>query len=241
MTYAEHVDAGRFDDVAAMFEHSTYRIEHGDGVHVSSYEGSAPVKAFCEQTRLYPDGTPRTRHVITNVVIDVDGDRAGRAATRRSSSRPTCCRSNRSRQAATSTSSNGSAARGGSPTASSPGSSSGTAASTSCGTTARRMPRVSAAHLIHHDRAREPVVEGRPSGLHVAAADRVAGAGRPALHRQDERDLSLQVDLVGLDVAGRASAARCPRRRARASRCCRTPPSSPVCSPASRASSRSPR
>ncbi len=75
MTYAEHVDAGRFGDVAAMFEHSTYRIEHGDGTHVSSYEGSAPVQAFCEQTRLYPDGTPRTRHVITNVVIDVDGDR----------------------------------------------------------------------------------------------------------------------------------------------------------------------
>ena len=76
MTYAEHVDAGRFEDVAAMFEHSTYRIEHGDGAHVSSYEGSAPVQAFCEQTRLYPDGTPRTKHVITNVVIDVDGDRA---------------------------------------------------------------------------------------------------------------------------------------------------------------------
>jgi 3-phenylpropionate/cinnamic acid dioxygenase small subunit len=76
MTYAEHVDAGRFDDVAAMFEHSTYRIEHGDSADVSSYEGSAPVKAFCEQTRIYPDGTPRTRHVITNVVIDVDGDRA---------------------------------------------------------------------------------------------------------------------------------------------------------------------
>ena len=77
MTYAEHLDAGRFDDVAAMFEHSTYRIEHADGTHVSNYEGAAPVKAFCEQTRLYPDGTPRTKHVITNVVIDVDGDRAG--------------------------------------------------------------------------------------------------------------------------------------------------------------------
>ena len=77
MTYAEHLDAGRFDDVAAMFEHSTYRIEHADGAHVSSYEGAAAVKAFCEQTRLYPDGTPRTKHVITNVVIDVDGDRAG--------------------------------------------------------------------------------------------------------------------------------------------------------------------
>ena len=51
MMYAEHVDAGRFGDVAAMFEHSTYRIEHGDGAHVSHYEGSAPVQAFCEQTR----------------------------------------------------------------------------------------------------------------------------------------------------------------------------------------------
>jgi 3-phenylpropionate/cinnamic acid dioxygenase small subunit len=74
MTYAEHVDAGRFADVAAMFEHATYRIEHGDGAHVSSYEGAAQVQAFCEQTRLHADGTPRTRHVVTNVVIDVDGD-----------------------------------------------------------------------------------------------------------------------------------------------------------------------
>jgi 3-phenylpropionate/cinnamic acid dioxygenase small subunit len=78
MTYAEHLDGGRFTDVAAMFEHATYRIEHADGEHVSSYQGAAQVRAFCEQTRVYPDGTPRTRHVITNVVIDVlgDGDRA---------------------------------------------------------------------------------------------------------------------------------------------------------------------
>jgi 3-phenylpropionate/cinnamic acid dioxygenase small subunit len=76
MTYAAHVDAGRFADVAAMFEHATYRIEHADGGDVSSYQGAAQVKAFCEQTRLYLDGTPRTKHVATNVVIDVDGDRA---------------------------------------------------------------------------------------------------------------------------------------------------------------------
>ena len=31
---------------------------------------------FCEQTRLYDDGTPRTKHVITNVNIQLDGDSA---------------------------------------------------------------------------------------------------------------------------------------------------------------------
>jgi len=76
MTYAEHVDAGRYADVGAMFEHASYRIEHADGEHASTYEGTAQVQAFCEQTRIYPDGTPRTKHVITNVIIDVDGDRA---------------------------------------------------------------------------------------------------------------------------------------------------------------------
>ena len=76
MTYAELVDAGRFADVAAMFEHATYRIQHGDNPHVTNYQGVAEVQAFCEQTRLYADGTPRTKHVVTNVVIDVVGDRA---------------------------------------------------------------------------------------------------------------------------------------------------------------------
>jgi 3-phenylpropionate/cinnamic acid dioxygenase small subunit len=76
MTYAEHVDAGRYKEVGAMFEHAAYRIKHADGEHVSSYEGSAQVQAFCEQTRIYPDGTPRTKHVITNVIIDVEGNQA---------------------------------------------------------------------------------------------------------------------------------------------------------------------
>ena len=76
MTYAEHVDAGRFDDVAAMFEHATYRVDHADTGQVSSYQGSAPVREFCAGTRLYPDGTPRTKHVITNVIIELDGDTA---------------------------------------------------------------------------------------------------------------------------------------------------------------------
>ena len=73
-SYAEHLDAGRFDEVAALFAHATYRIEHAGGDHVSSYRGADEVLAFCRQTRLHDDGTPRTRHLVTNVAIEVDGD-----------------------------------------------------------------------------------------------------------------------------------------------------------------------
>jgi 3-phenylpropionate/cinnamic acid dioxygenase small subunit len=76
VTYAEHVDAGRFAEAAALFEHATYRIHHADDDRVSSYEGAAAVQGFCEQTRIYPDGTPRTKHVITNVLIEAVGDGA---------------------------------------------------------------------------------------------------------------------------------------------------------------------
>ena len=77
MTYAEHLDAGRFADVAAMFADATYRIDHADSEHVTHYEGADQVQAFCEQTVLYADGTPRTKHVISNVIIEIDGDHAG--------------------------------------------------------------------------------------------------------------------------------------------------------------------
>lgn len=74
--YAEHVDAGRHDEVAALFADATYRIEHAGTDHVSVYQGADAVRGFCEQVRLYDDGTPRTRHVITNVDIHLDGDSA---------------------------------------------------------------------------------------------------------------------------------------------------------------------
>jgi 3-phenylpropionate/cinnamic acid dioxygenase small subunit len=76
VTYAELIDAGRFADAAAMFEHATYRVDHADRSDVSQYEGSAQVQEFFAGTRLYDDGTPRTRHVITNVNIQIDGERA---------------------------------------------------------------------------------------------------------------------------------------------------------------------
>ena len=39
-------------------------------------ETVAVVEEFMAGTLLYPDGTPRTKHVMTNVVIHLDGERA---------------------------------------------------------------------------------------------------------------------------------------------------------------------
>ncbi len=76
MTYAEHIDAGQFGQAAALFEHSTYRIERAGQPDFAAFKGTAEVQRFFEQTRIHADGTPRTKHTITNVLIDVDGDRA---------------------------------------------------------------------------------------------------------------------------------------------------------------------
>lgn len=73
MSYAEMVDAGRFDDMAALFAHSTYRVELSGTDAVLEYSGSTDVLGFCQQTRTYEDGTPRTKHVVTNVDIRVEG------------------------------------------------------------------------------------------------------------------------------------------------------------------------
>jgi 3-phenylpropionate/cinnamic acid dioxygenase small subunit len=76
VTYAERIDAGEFTEAAAMFAHATYRLDHADRAEVSNFQGAAQVQEFFARTRLYADGTPRTRHVVTNVHIELDGERA---------------------------------------------------------------------------------------------------------------------------------------------------------------------
>jgi ketosteroid isomerase-like protein len=66
--YAELIDAGDLAGVAALFRHG--RIVAAPGVVV---EGVDAVRRLYEHsTRLYDDGTPRTRHVTTNVIVEVD-------------------------------------------------------------------------------------------------------------------------------------------------------------------------
>jgi 3-phenylpropionate/cinnamic acid dioxygenase small subunit len=69
--YAELVDAGDFAGVSQLFEHATYRAVAGDQIGVRT--GAAEVqKQFEKFTLRHEDGTPSTKHVITNVVVEVE-------------------------------------------------------------------------------------------------------------------------------------------------------------------------
>ncbi|MGN6472729.1 MAG: nuclear transport factor 2 family protein [Mycobacteriales bacterium] len=64
--YAELLDAGRLAEVAELFSQGTWR---------SGATGRAltqeQVRGVYDQVILYDDGTPRTHHLITNLMIDV--------------------------------------------------------------------------------------------------------------------------------------------------------------------------
>jgi ketosteroid isomerase-like protein len=78
-TYAERIDDGDFAGVAEVFAHATLTFE-GFGEAVT---GRRDVQALYERTtRRYEDGTPRTKHVMTNVMVDVADD--GETASSRS-------------------------------------------------------------------------------------------------------------------------------------------------------------
>jgi 3-phenylpropionate/cinnamic acid dioxygenase small subunit len=70
--YAELVDAGQFDEVGALFAEATY----------VGLPGTEVARLMRGLVITYDDGTPRTRHVTTNLIIEI-ADEA--TATARSS------------------------------------------------------------------------------------------------------------------------------------------------------------
>jgi 3-phenylpropionate/cinnamic acid dioxygenase small subunit len=77
-TYAELMDAGDLVAVAELFAHAELWNDKGEMVQGRE----AVLGRFKRGVRILPDGTPRTKHVTTNVIIDVD--EAGDAAQARS-------------------------------------------------------------------------------------------------------------------------------------------------------------
>ena len=67
--YAERIDRGDFAGVGQLFADAA--VAGPDGAPIA--RGAADVARLYERTtRRYEDGTPRTKHVTTNVRIDVD-------------------------------------------------------------------------------------------------------------------------------------------------------------------------
>jgi hypothetical protein len=79
-TYAERIDLGDFAGVAELFRHAVITNEGSD----ERSEGTAAALQMYESwTRRYEDnGTPHTKHVTTNLIIEVDD--AGSTGTCRS-------------------------------------------------------------------------------------------------------------------------------------------------------------
>jgi 3-phenylpropionate/cinnamic acid dioxygenase small subunit len=71
-TYAELLDAGDLDAVARLFEHGRI-CGMEDGPPETVFRGTAGVRKMYDMaTRLYEDGTPKTKHNTSNVQLYID-------------------------------------------------------------------------------------------------------------------------------------------------------------------------
>lgn len=76
--YAELIDAGDFDGVGQLLSRATF-----GGAKTPSVSGAENIAGlFAMTTRRFPDGgTPKTRHLVLNALIDLDGDSAAARST----------------------------------------------------------------------------------------------------------------------------------------------------------------
>jgi 3-phenylpropionate/cinnamic acid dioxygenase small subunit len=75
--YCELIDAGDLDGVAEMFTHAVLSDDAGNELG----RGRPGAARLYAGTRLHGDGTPRTRHITANPIIEVD-EAAGTATAR---------------------------------------------------------------------------------------------------------------------------------------------------------------
>ncbi|MGH8447108.1 MAG: nuclear transport factor 2 family protein [Solimonas sp.] len=70
--YTEYMDAGDFAAIGRLFARGRIVAPAAD----KAFIGAAEVQALYEASaRLYPDGTPRTQHLTSNVRIELDESR----------------------------------------------------------------------------------------------------------------------------------------------------------------------
>jgi 3-phenylpropionate/cinnamic acid dioxygenase small subunit len=78
-TYAERIDLGDYEGLADLFAHAEITA---DGRDTPTRGRDEVLAMYTASTRKYDNGTPRTKHVTTNLIVEVD--EGGDAATCRS-------------------------------------------------------------------------------------------------------------------------------------------------------------
>lgn len=66
--YAEMMDAGRLEEVAALFRWAKVKTMS----NAESLDEQGLLALWRKHVQIYPCGTPRTKHVVTNPIIEVD-------------------------------------------------------------------------------------------------------------------------------------------------------------------------
>ena len=74
--YCDRIDAGDFAGVGELFEHGA--LADGSGRELA--RGTEAVAAFYAAGTLLHDGSPRTKHLVTNTVLEIDEERASAIA-----------------------------------------------------------------------------------------------------------------------------------------------------------------
>lgn len=75
--YAELIDAGDFDGVGQLLGRARF-----GGPRTPAVTGAANIAAvFAMTTRRFESGTPKTRHLVLNPIVEVDGDTAAARST----------------------------------------------------------------------------------------------------------------------------------------------------------------
>ena len=75
--YAELLDGGNLEGVAELFRHAQIKLQNGD----ERVGADELLRIFRQQVKIHPCGTPRTKHLVTNPIIEVD-EASSRATAR---------------------------------------------------------------------------------------------------------------------------------------------------------------
>jgi len=75
--YAELIDSGDLTGAATLFTHAKIKMTGSEQTH----DNHAVLAVWRNYMKIYPCGTPRTKHVITNPIVEID-EVAGKATCR---------------------------------------------------------------------------------------------------------------------------------------------------------------